>query len=136
MQDTYRYKLEQRKNKIERKKKNARIIFWAIIIAIFSIIICYRYAIINIKFKEKEDLKDKLSQVQKQNERLQVDIEKQTNIQDIEAQAEQTLGMKKLDESQKVYINLDKKDYTKTSVSKNNTEKWYQKFLSKLKGDK
>ena len=66
--------------------------------------ISYRYSLINTRFSEKESLKSELADLQKQNAQLQLSIETGTNINNIEQQAKEKLGMKKLDNSQKVYV--------------------------------
>ncbi|MBR2708701.1 MAG: hypothetical protein IKG14_06520 [Clostridia bacterium] len=118
----------------EMKKNIARIIY---LIIGFSILltISYRYALINTSFSEKEKLKSQLLEIQKQNQQLKVSIEQGMNINTIEQQAKERLGMQKLDNNQKVYINLDKSDYVESSVpnqEKGEVESWWSKLLKDL----
>ena len=51
------------------------------------------------------------------------------NISNIEKEAKEKLGMQKLTNSQKVYINLDKKDYVKSLQESPKTE---ETIISKI----
>lgn len=134
------------KEELKRKMKNAQLIQTRNNIKhileigigfIVLLVISYRYAIINSRFSEKESLKESLANIQKQNAQLQVSIEQGMNINNIEQAAKEKLGMQKLDNNQKVYINLQKKDYVEsaTNVKNSETESWWQKFLKTLKGE-
>ena len=58
------------------------------------------------------------------------------NINTIEQEAKTELGMQKLDNSQKVYISINKNDYTESSVSnskkEDNRKSWWSQFLNDL----
>ena len=57
------------------------------------------------------------------------------NINTIEQQAKERLGMQKLDNNQKIYINLEKSDFVEASAEKQvNTkvESWWSKLLKDL----
>ena len=135
-----REKLKREKIKEEAKikresKKNVKVITGlCIFFALFSII-GYRVFLINNSLKEKENLKAQLAEIKKQNEQLQVTIEQQMNLNTIEQEAKEKLGMRKLDNNQKVYVNLNKEDYTQSSVkTENGSEKetWWAKLLKDL----
>ena len=99
--------------------------------------ISYRYSLINSKFTEKEELKSELSAIQKENAQIQLNIEKSTNINNIEQQAKEKLGMKKLDNNQKIYVNLPKEDHVKSakdSVETTQEETWWQALINDLFG--
>ena len=118
----------------EKKNYFIKIVY---IIGVFSIlyVISYRYAIINARFNEKENLKTKLSEIQKLNQQLTVSIEQGMNINKIEQEAKEKLGMQKLDNNQKVYINLEKSDYTESSnnsYDKEEVETWWSKLLKDI----
>ena len=125
-----------RKSAMERKKNIIRI-FDVIICFLMLMLISYRYATINANFRQKENLKKELSSIQKENEQLKVNIEKQMNFNAIEQEAKEKLGMQKLDNNQKVYVNLNKSDYIEPSESVSNTENqkeetWWCKLLKDL----
>lgn len=121
--------------KVSESKKNAtRILYLAIGFAVLFTI-SYRYTLINASFSEKENLKSKLADIQKQNQQLKVSIEQGMNINLVEQQAKERLGMQKLDNNQKVYINLEKSDYVESSVinsTDNEVESWWSKLLKDL----
>ena len=132
---------EQRKNsiKLEKKKHNENV---ALILAIFLILltVSYRSSLINEKFNEIQDQKEKLAAIMKTNNQLEVNIEGTLNLSNIEQEAIQKLGMQKLNNDQKVYVSLDKKDYTKTAASKVSIETdknlpWYKKIINKIFGN-
>lgn len=125
-----------RKSAMERKKNIIRI-FDVIICFLMLMLISYRYATINANFRQKENLKKELASIQKENEQLKVNIEKQMNFNAIEQEAKEKLGMQKLDNNQKVYVNLNKSDYIEPSESVSNTENqkeetWWCKLLKDL----
>ena len=125
---------EQAQIKRESKKNMKVISGLCIFFAVFSII-GYRVFLINNSLKEKEKLKAQLSEIKKQNDQLQVTIEQQMNLNTIEQEAKEKLGMRKLDNNQKVYMNLNKEDYTQSSVKKetsNEKDTWWAKLLKDL----
>lgn len=131
-----RAKIKEEQAKIKREsKRNVKVITGlCIFFAVFSII-GYRVFLINNSLKEKENLKAQLSEIKKQNEQLQVTIEQQMNLNTIEQEAKEKLGMRKLDNNQKVYVNLNKEDYTQSSVSSEQgkgNETWWAKLFKDL----
>lgn len=59
------------------------------------------------------------------------------NLSNIEKLAEDKLGMQKLDNSQKIYVNLDKKDYVESAseeVVMQDEKNWIQDLLDSLLG--
>lgn len=78
--------------------------------------ISYRNSLITERFNQKEKLKEDVAAVQKENEQLKVNIESSLNLNNVEQQAKEKLGMQKLDNSQKIYINLPKKDYIESAA--------------------
>lgn len=125
-----------RKSAMERKKNIIRI-FDVIVCFSMLMLISYRYATIDANFRQKENLKKELASIQKENEQLKVNIEKQMNFNAIEQEAKEKLGMQKLDNNQKVYVNLNKSDYIEPSESVSNTENqkeetWWCKLLKDL----
>ena len=131
---------EQRRNsiKLEKKRHNENV---ALILAIFLMLltVSYRSSLINEKFNEIQDRKDNLAAIMKTNNQLEVSIEGSLNLGNIEQEAQTKLGMQRLNNSQKVYITLDKKDYTKSGTDKiditsNDDLPWYKKIINKILG--
>lgn len=98
--------------------------------------ISYRNSIINEKFTQKEGLKAELAEIQKVNEQLEVGIENELNLTNVESMAKDKLGMSKLNNSQKVYINLPKKEYvevTSEGIKQSTNQPLYQVIIDKIK---
>ena len=100
--------------------------------------ISYRNSKINESFNKNAGLKQSLAVTQKENEQLQVNIENSLNLSNIEKIAKEKLGMQKLDNSQKVYVSLPKKDYIEPAVEKVTIEEnqnVFQKILNIFMGN-
>ena len=94
--------------------------------------ISYRQSLITASFNRKENLKSQLSVLQKENAQMQISIQNSLNLANIEKTAGELLGMKKLDESQKIYITLPKKDYVEPASEKvlvTEEKAWYEELL-------
>lgn len=122
--------------KLEKKKHQKNV---ALVVAIFLILlaISYRNSLINEKFNEIQNKKTELSSIEKINGQLQVSIEESVNLSSIEQAAKDRLGMKKPDNDQKVYVELEKKDYVETATEEikedtKDSNKWYEKILDKI----
>ena len=70
--------------------------------------ISYRNSQITETFNKKEALKKELSAIQKENEQIEINIENSLNLNNVEQLAKEKLGMQKLNNSQKIYVSLDK----------------------------
>ena len=131
-------KKKRRQEQLAQSKNNAKHIIEIAAGFVVLLTISYRYALINSSFTQKEKLKSTLAQIQKVNAQLQVNIEQGMNINTIEQAAQEKLGMQKLDNNQKVYVNLPKKDYVESSASRviknEEDESWWQKLLNTLQG--
>lgn len=131
-------KKASQKTKVKRHlKSHVKAVMY--IVAIFSILfaISYRNSLINESFTRKEKLQSQLSTTQKENEQLQVNIENSLNLTNIEKIAKERLGMQKLDNTQKVYVNLPKKDYVEPAVEEIVIEKeqsWFEKIVNTFLG--
>ena len=98
--------------------------------------ISYRNALIAQTYSQVKNLKVELSKIEKENEQIEVNIESRTNLSAIEKRAQEELGMKKLDDSQTVYVSLEKKDYIESSADSVKLEeelKWFEKIINKIK---
>ena len=102
--------------KMEKKKHNKNV---ALVAAIFLILltISYRSSLINERFNEIQNSKEKLASIQKTNGQLEVSIESSLNLSNVKNAAKDKLGMQELDNGQKVYVTLDKKDYVEGSTN-------------------
>ena len=123
-------KQRQKELKLEKRKHHKNI---AVIIGIFLLLltISYRNSLITEKFNEIQSKKSQLAAVEKSNGQTEVSIESSN----IEKTAKKKLGMQKLDNDQKKYVSLPKKDYTESATPEIEIEletNWFQKLISKL----
>lgn len=123
------------KNKTKVKQYNTKPLLYIGIGFAMLFVISYRNSIINENYAKKESLKNQLSQVEKENEQLKVNIESSLNLNNVERRAREELGMQKLSNDQKVYIDLQKKDFVESSAEeinfKENKSLW-DKIISSL----
>ena len=139
----------KRKNKIRILKNNKKVLkvsddqkrkqikMTVTIIAIFALLftISYRNSQINEEFNKAQSIKKELSNLQKENEQLKVNIANSLNLQYIEQQAKEKLGMKKLTNKQTVYVNLPKKDFVESPSEKvviEEEKNWFEKLIDKI----
>ena len=124
-----------RTKKAIKAKYNYKPLVYILLAFIMLFAISYRNSVINESYNEKEKIKTELSAVKKENEQLRVNIENNLNLSSVEKTAEDMLGMQKLSNDQKVYIDLQKKDYVETAtevVVMNTNLSWWEKVLNKL----
>lgn len=129
-------KQQQIKHKAQ-VKTHIKAISYVLIVFAALFVISYRNSLINESFSENENLKTQLASIQKDNEQLRVNLENNLNLTNIENLAEKKLGMQKLDNSQKVYVTLDKKDYVEQASEEviiDESESWIDKILNMLLG--
>ena len=121
--------------KQEVKNLNSKIILYIGIVFAILFAISYRNALIAQEYSQIKDLKVQLAEIEKDNKQLEVNIESKTNLGAIEKKGEEELGLKKLNNSQTIYISLDKQDYVESSVEKVELEEkqWFEKIIDKIK---
>lgn len=118
------------------QSKNIKIMLYLGIIFAILFAVSYRNALVAQRYNELKNLKVALSKIEKENEQLEVNIESKTNLSAIQKKAEQELGMKKLDDSQTVYVTLDKKDYIESAAESVKLEEelnWFEKIIDTIK---
>lgn len=118
------------------ENKNIKIMLYIGIIFAILFAVSYRNALVAQKYSELKNLKVQLSKIEKENEQLEVNIESKTNLSAIEKRAEEELGMKKLDDSQTVYVSLDKSDYIESaaeSVKLEDNLNWFEIVINQIK---
>lgn len=104
-----------RKNKVKTRTLITTNLF--IIFAILFVMI-YRNSLISQSFSQIQSLKSQVTELQKENDQLEIGIQNSLNINNIEQAAKELLGMQKLTSKQTVYITLPKKDYVEPSTEK------------------
>lgn len=127
----------KKKNQKQQKrelKSHVKVVMYIGIIFAVLFAISYRNSLINESFSRNEKLKSTLAITEKENEQLQVNIENSLNLSNIEKIAKEKLGMQKLDNSQKVYVSLPKKDYVEPAVEEvvieETEENWFEKVIN------
>ncbi len=116
-------------------KTHVKAVFYILIGFTILFTISYRNSLITESFNKKEDLKEQLSSLQKENEQLEINIQSSLNLTNIEKSAKSMLGMQKLDESQKVYVSLPKKDYIEPASEQVVVEEetnWFDNILNSI----
>ena len=98
------------KQKFSSKQAKGYILVAVVFAVLFTI--SYRNSVINETFNRNQDTKEKLAVLQKENEQARINIENGLNLNNIEKQAKEKLGMQKLTTTQTQYVTLPKKDYT------------------------
>ena len=132
--------LKKKQEKVVTKrhiKSQIKIVTSVLVIFASLLVISYRNSLINESFNENESLKSNLAAIQKENEQLKVNLENSYNLSNIEELAKTKLGMQKLDNSQKVYVSLDKQDYVEQAseeVVMEDNQNWFEKLLNTLLG--
>ena len=83
------------------------------LIAGFSVLfaISYQNSLINESFNKKEQYKKEAEALSKTNQQIAVNIENNLNLNNVEQVAKDKIGMQKLSNNQKIYVNLPKVDY-------------------------
>lgn len=71
----------------------------------------YQNSKINEQFSELKSSQKELTNIQKENEQLRVNIENNLNLTNLEQMAKEQLGMQKIANGQTKYLKLPKKDY-------------------------
>ena len=128
---------QNQKSKTHKKEKNKRVKQTLTVFALFVVLVAisYRNSAINESFSKVQKLKSELSEIQKENEQLEVSIENSLNLNNIEQIAKEKLGMQKLTNRQTVYVELPKKDYVKSSneeVIVKEEQSWIRSLIDKI----
>lgn len=127
-------KAETKKQEV--KNNNFKVVLYIGIVFAILFAVSYRNALVTQTYSEVKNLKSQLSDIEKDNKQLEVNIESQTNLGAIEEKAEKELGLKKLEDSQIVYVSLDKQDYVESSVQEVRLEEdlnWFENIINKIK---
>lgn len=113
------------------RKQKIKLIVYVVAIFAMMLVISYRNSLIDEKYTEVKKLETSLATLEKVNKQTEVSIERNTNLKTIKELAE-GLGMKALDASQTVNINLNKQDYIESSVEEIEFEEEEKSFLDKV----
>lgn len=122
-----------KKTKVDIKNKLKIVMF---LIAGFSVLfaISYQNSLISESFNKKEQLKKEMEALSKTNQQLEVSIENNLNLNNIEQSAKEKIGMQKLGNNQKIYVNLPKQDYVAPAAEQIIIEENMNFFQKLIKG--
>jgi len=122
------------KNRLIFNTKLAVIAKCVILFAILFFII-FRNSKISESFSQIQILKAAMTEIQKENDQLEINIQNSLNLNNIEQAAKELLGMQKLSNKQTVYISLSKKDYVEPrteTVIIEEEKSWFDNLKEKL----
>ena len=129
----------EEKLRMEKLKKEKKIHYQniAIIISMFLVLltVSQRNSLITETFNQIQNKKQELSAIQKTNGQTEISIESSLNLKSLEKTAKKKLGMQKLENDQKVYVTLPKKDYTESATPEVETEQssnWLKDLFAKF----
>ena len=131
-------KTKIKKNVSNKKAKKTRTSSVVLVLGIFSmaLVLVYRYNVINEKNLESQALANDLTKIESTLFSSQMDVEQNTDLNQIEDYAKQKLGMQKPDKNQTIYVDTSKssnlvKVKNDTSFIQNITEK-ISEFFNKI----
>lgn len=119
-----------RRQQVQRRK-NASMVAFILCGFTMSIIITYRFNLINEKNLEVQNLINTLETVSSEAITSQIEVDQNTDLNSIEAYAKQQLGMKKADSSQTVYVDTSQ---TVNKVQVNQETTIIDKIINYIKG--
>lgn len=134
------------KNKKQDEIKNKKILNFRVKFAIFCkavlifgilFFVLFRNSQISEAFSKIQSLKSEITSIQKENDQLEINIQNSININNIEKEAKELLGMQKLTNKQTVYISLPKKDYVEHRTEEviiEEEKSFFEKILEKIIG--
>ena len=125
-------KSQKLKEKQKAKELKTAYVHFGIIITVAILcvlLVMYRTVNINESFSETQAMTKQISEIEKVNSQILVNVQNSLNLSAIETTASTTLGMQKLSNKQTVYITLDKKDYVEPNT---NVEVKEKNFIEKI----
>ena len=149
LEKTYRYKNKQvdnnefnnddfknNDNKSSKRNAKGKLRIVGLILASFTILfaVSYQNSLISESFNKKEQYKKELESLSKTNQQIEVGIENNLNLNNVEQVAKEKLGMQKLNNEQKIYVNLPKEDYVAPAVEQVIIEENENFFVKLFKG--
>lgn len=130
---------KKEKEKIKQKEKKKAQFYLTIKVIVFFLIlsgIIYRNTLVDENFNKIQKLKTSMTEIQKEINQLEINIQNTLNLNNIEQSAKELLGMQKLSTKQTVYISLDKKDYVESRTEKiimDESQGFFSSIIEKIK---
>ena len=126
---------QKAKNVLIAKTKFSVFIKCAILFAVMFFMI-YRNSKLSESFSQIQNLKAQITEIEKENDQIEISIQNSLNLNNIEQAAKELLGMQKLNNKQTSYITLSKKDYDEARTEKVIIEEgttWIEGIIEKVK---
>ena len=122
--------------KVTKATIKAKIRIVSLLFAGFAILfaVSYQNSLISESFNKKEQYKKEWESLSKTNQQIEVSIENNLNLNNIEQVAKEKLGMQKLSNDQKIYVNLPKEDYVSSAAEQVIIEEDQNFFVKLFKG--
>lgn len=131
-----------KKKQEEQKAKNALIaktkvavFFKCAILFVIVFFMLFMNSRISESFSQVQNLKQKITELEKANDQLEINIQNSLNLNNVEQKAKELLGMQKLSNKQTSYISLSKKDFVEPRTEKVIIEEetnWFDELIEKL----
>ncbi|MDO4282609.1 MAG: hypothetical protein Q4D02_03155 [Clostridia bacterium] len=112
---------QSQKRQAIKKKNNASMVAFILTGFAMSMIIIYRFNVINEKNLQSQALKKELEQVDASLVSAQMEVEQNTDLNKIEAYAKQQLGMQKPGKNQTIYVDTSEEASKVVSKEQNTT---------------
>lgn len=116
--------------KVTSVKRRASAIFTVLSIFAMTMIIVYRYGVINEKNLNAQQLKKELVSTEAAISTAKINVEQNTDLNKIETYAKQQLGMQKPDKNQTIYIDTSNAN---TSVQVHEEKSFFQDMSDSIK---
>jgi cell division protein FtsL len=117
-----RNRVNPNKNKHKQPKKNSSVgvVISALIVTALLFIMIYGKVQVSALFTEISSEKEVVDLLESENVRMQSEIESNMSLRNVESYAENVLGLKKLDKSQIVYIQIQNEDVVQVVETEDN----------------
>ena len=99
-------------------KTNVAVFFKCALLFLIIFGIIFMNSKISESYSRIQKLKAEITEIQKENDQLEINIQNSVNLNNIEQAAKELLGMQKLSSKQTFYISLPKKDYVEPRTEK------------------
>ena len=129
-------KMKPKESKRINKKTKVKVIFYIAVCFSALLFISLRYSQIDDTYAQLKVKKEELALIEKETTQLEANIESSINLEKIEQEAKEMLGMQKLKGEQVVVLTLPKKEHVETNSeevkSVETGENWLQQFINKI----
>ena len=137
MENSKNSDINNAQGKITKANVKARLKIVMFLVAGFSVLfaISYQNSLISESFNRKEQYRKEMEALSKTNQQIEVSIENNLNLNTIEQTAKEQIGMQKLNNNQKIYVNLPKQDYVAPASEQvviEENQNFFQKLFSKF----